>query len=295
MTYKLIATDMDGTILLKDKSLSQATIAAMKEARDKGIEIVICTGRTFSNVLPYLSQINIDCNIITNNGAVIRDKDRRVLYSNYIKTQQMEQLLSILEAEDDRVYYHTADENLTYINSFIKRLRVAKIYIQKRGLPFYRKWLEIIRNVFFSKGHKRIDYREYLAKGGRFTSVFIYSEEPERLVALRKKLVAIAGIEITSSANDNLEVLDIASTKGNALKKLSEMMGISQEETVAIGDHLNDLSMIKFAGLGVAMGNGDEAVLRAADWVTKTNEEDGFSHLVKTITQGDGSSVSPAK
>ncbi len=291
MTYRLIATDMDGTILLKDKRLSQSTIAAIKEAKDKGIDIVICTGRTFSNVLPYLPQIGIACNIITNNGAVIRDKDRRVLFTNYIKRQQMEQLLTVLEAEDDKVYYHTADENLTYINSFIKRFRVAKIYIKRRGLPFYREWQEIIRNVFFNKGHRRISYREYLAKGGQFTSVFIYSEEPERLAALKKRLMEIEGIEITASANDNLEVLDIASTKGNALKRLSEMMGISQEEIIAVGDHLNDISMIKFAGLGVAMGNGDEEVLRAADWVTRSNEEEGFSHLVKTITQGDGSSV----
>ena len=289
MTYKLIATDMDGTILLNNKKLSKETIASLREAREKGVEIVICTGRPFANVEPYLSQIDIDCRVITNNGAVIRDLQHNISYVNYIKKQQLEKVLSILAAED--IYYHAGDEYMTYIDSFIKRVKVTRIFIKKRRLPFYREWFEIFRNVFLSKTNRKVNFMKHVAAGGQFTSIFIYSEDQEKLKKLKVKLMEVEGIEITSSAYDNLEVLDEKSTKGIALKKLSESMGIPPEEIIAVGDHLNDLSMIEFAGLGVAMGNSDEEVLRVADWVTKTNEDEGFSYLVRKKVLGEEEKV----
>ena len=280
MTYRLIATDMDGTILLNNKKLSNETVRALKVAREKGIEIVLCTGRPFANVVPYLSQLNVDCSIITNNGAVIRDKQHEISYVNYIKSSQLERVLRILANED--IYYHAGDAYMTYIDSFIKRVKVTRIFIKKRKLPFYMEWLEILRNVILSDGYRKVNFMRYVAGGGQFTSLFIHSEDEEKLRSLKLKLMEIEGIEITSSAKDNLEVLDSESTKGMALERLSESMGIAPEEIIAVGDHLNDLSMIEFAGLGVAMGNGDEEVLRVADWITRSNEEEGFSHLIKT-------------
>jgi len=279
MTYRLIATDMDGTILLNNKKLSKDTIDALKAARDKGIEIVLCTGRPFANVVPYLSQINVECSIITNNGAVIRDKQHELSHVNYIKRPQLERVLKILEMED--IYFHAGDEYLTYIDSFIKRVKITKIYIKKRRLPFYLEWLEILRNVFLSNGYRRVNFKKYVAEGGQFTSLFIYSEDQDKLKKLKLKLMEIEGIEITSSAKENIEVLDSESTKGMALERLSASMGITPEEIVAVGDHLNDISMIEFAGLGVAMGNGEEEVLKVADWITRSNEEEGFSHMIK--------------
>jgi Cof subfamily protein (haloacid dehalogenase superfamily) len=278
MIYKLIATDMDGTILLNNKKLSTQTIAALRLAKEKGLEIVICTGRPFATVKAYLSQINIDCHVITNNGSVIRDKNHTIQYVNYLSTEPLKRVLSILAKED--VYYHACDEEMTYIDSFIKRAKITRLFVKKKQLPFYKEWSQTLWYTFFSRSNRRVDFQDYIAAGGRLTSIFIHSEEPEKLKALYSKLVEVEGIEITSSASDNLEVLDINSTKGNALKQLTEEIGVLPEEVVAVGDHLNDISMIEFAGLGVAMGNGDEEVMRRADWVTKTNEEDGFSYLM---------------
>lgn len=289
MTYKLIATDMDGTILLNNKKLSSETIAALRLAKEKGLEIVICTGRPFATVKAYLSQINIDCHVITNNGSVIRDKDHKIQYVNYINTEPLNRVLSILAKED--IYYHASDEDMTFIDSFIKRAKVTWLFVKKKQLPFYMEWYQTIWHTFFSKNNRKVNFQDYIAAGGKLTSIFIYSEEPERLKALYSKLTEVEGIEITSSANDNLEVLDINSTKGNALKQLIEEIGVLPEEVVAVGDHLNDISMIEFAGLGVAMGNGDEEVIRRADWVTKSNEEEGFSYLVMQKLLGEEDKV----
>lgn len=285
MTYRLIATDMDGTILLNNKRLSNETIAALRMAKEKGLEIVICTGRPFATTKAYLSQINIDCHVITNNGSVIRDKEHKIQYVNYISTEPLKRVLAILAAED--IYYHASDEEITFIDSFIKRAKVTQIFIKKKQLPFYKEWSQIIWHTFFNKNNKKVNFKEYIEAGGKFTSIFIYSEEQEKLKRLYSKLAEVDGIEITSSANDNLEVLDIKSTKGNALKRLTEEIGVPPEAVIAVGDHLNDISMIEFAGLGVAMGNGDEEVLRRADWVTKSNEEEGFSYMVMKKVLGE--------
>ncbi|GAB6086738.1 Cof-type HAD-IIB family hydrolase [Alkaliphilus crotonatoxidans] len=279
MNYRLLATDMDGTLLKDNKTISKENLRAIHEAVDLGMELVICTGRPFGALKPYLTQIGFPCWLVTNNGAVIRDKGGRIVRQINLKQAVLKKVLAILN--DAEIYYHGADINYTYIRSYKERIKLYHGFMRNHGLNWPQASIKALSTIFLKDSHRRININEYANQGVQLNSLFIYDENPEKLMEVKKALEEIPEIQITSSGKNNLEILDPMATKGSALSEVAKTINIDPEEIMAVGDQLNDLSMIKFAGLGIAMANAEEAVLKAADWVTKSNEENGIQYLLK--------------
>lgn len=290
MAYKLLATDMDGTLLMDNKVLSQENIQALRRAKKQGVEIAICTGRPYIAVKPYLEQLDFDCWVITNNGAVIRNKEGDIISVTYMKSQALEEAIALLLQE--KVYFHISDETHTFIRSYRERIRNLYRFILKTGVTRLRAFLQSLRAVFIKKGHKKVDFSSFVQNGSKATSIFILSQNKQQLNDIRNKLKKIKTVDITSSGFDNVEVLDKNATKGKALQHLARILKINKEEIIAAGDNYNDLSMIEYAGLGVAMENGEKAVVEKADWITISNEDHGIAYLIKhfiDIPQEDAS------
>ncbi|AOY76153.1 Cof-type HAD-IIB family hydrolase [Clostridium formicaceticum] len=281
MTYKLLATDMDGTLLMDNKVLSKENIEALKKAKEIGIEIVICTGRPYVTVKPYLEKLGFDCWVVTNNGAVIRNKEGKIISVIYMRSEALEETIKLLEEET--VYYHVSDEKYTFIKSIRERIRFIKQFILQTEVSYWRAILLAPWIVLCRGNHKKVDFSSFVRQGGRAASIFILSEEKEQLQKIKKKIEKVRNIDITSSGFNNIEVLDAEATKGKALEKISNLINVKKEEIIAVGDNLNDLSMIQYAGLGVAMKNGEKEVIEAANWVTTTNQEHGIAHLIEYI------------
>lgn len=283
MVYKLLATDMDGTLLMNNKVLSQENIEALKRAKEHGVEIVICTGRPYPSVKPYLQQLGFDCWVITNNGAIIRNKQGDIISVVYMKTKALQEVIRLLQEEN--IYFHVSDENYTYIKSYRERIKNIHRLIIQTGASKLKAYLVSTWHVLFKGSHKKVDFSNFLKENGKAASIFILSSCRQQLQNLSNKLKNINNIDITSSGSDNVEVLDENATKGKALNQLAQMLNIDKERVIAVGDNYNDLSMIEYAGLGVAMENAEKAVIEKANWVTKSNENHGIAYLVKNLIE----------
>ncbi len=276
--YKLFATDMDGTLLNDKKEISESDLKAMRDLHRRGIEVAICTGRPFSTVKEYLKKLGFPCWIISNNGSVVRDKNREILSVIYIKQETLQQIIDLLEQED--VYYHMGDIKYNYIQSLSERAeKIRDFMIRTKQSKFKALWYPIY-TVLFSRTHKKIDYNSFVQNGGRIASIFVICDSSEKANKIKKKLMNIEGIDISSSGKNNIEVLDKEATKGHSLKRIASILEISLDEVAAVGDNYNDLTMIQYAGLGVAMENSEEEIKKNADWITKSNEEDGIANLI---------------
>ncbi|ABR47547.1 Cof-like hydrolase [Alkaliphilus metalliredigens QYMF] len=282
MDYKLLATDMDGTLLMDDKALSTENIEALTRGKEHGIDLAICTGRPFPTVKPYLEQLGISCWLVTNNGSVIRDKQENIIYEKFMEQDALEKIIDIFESEKD-LYYHVSDANHTYIKSRRQRMRTIQKFVSIKNMSPIKAYVTAAKMVFLSGTHKKVDFLSYVKNGGKVASVFVYSKDNIQLNRLKEKLSEIKSINVTSSGSDNIEILDGNATKGHALEYLSKKLDIQAEEMIAVGDNYNDLSMIQYAGLGVAMRNGEQAIIDEADWVTKTNQENGVAFLMEKV------------
>lgn len=263
MAIKLIAIDIDGTLLNEHNQLAKGTITAISKARQTGIKVVLCTGRPLSGVQPYLDQLNIsgaDEYAITFNGAMAQNLDGKVIahqtltYDDFLQTEMIARKLGV----------HYQFETMDAIYAFNRDLSpysIGESYLVRLPIKF-RSPEEIPSDLVISKA-MLVDFPKLISKAN--------TNFPQ---ALRDQLYVV------QSEPFFIEMMNKNANKGNALRDLAADLGLKAENVMAIGDQGNDLTMIKYAGFGVAMGNGIDAVKTAAKEVTKTNAEDGVAYAI---------------
>jgi len=263
-TVKLIAIDMDGTLLNEHSELNPATIDAVQAARDQGIKVVICTGRPLSGVSPFLKQLQIDGDdeyAITFNGSMAQTISGRIITSHtlthddYIDLEALSRKLGIhchVESED---HIYTANRNISPYTVG----ESALVYMPIR----YR-----------APGDMRIDMPVVKA---------MFIDQPELLAAAAEKIPQRFHDKyaIVKSAPYFLEFMNPNASKGAALKDLAERLKLTADNVMAIGDQGNDLSMLKYATNSVAMGNAIPQAKALAKFETKTNIEDGVAFAIR--------------
>lgn len=277
MKYKMIVMDMDGTLLTTDKQVTQKSRDVLRKAADMGIKLVVCTGRIFTSAWLYADLIGTMAPIIASNGAYIREKDRdEVIYMKTLPKEYIHEVVKMVRKYD--LYIHL----FTYDTIFTEKLVfTSKLYDkQNESLPDDRKV-----KIVISDDLERIieENHEDILK------IVVGSEmdDIEKLKSLRKEIESKIDASIFASLENNFEIMSKGISKGNAVKILGEMYEISPEETICIGDNENDLSMIEYAGCGVAMGNGADLLKSAADYITDTNDNDGVAKAIEKLVFGD--------
>lgn len=269
MKYRIIALDLDGTLLTTDKRITEANMEALRRAAEAGAYIVPATGRILKGLPAELLAAPFLRYAITVNGAMAEDvKEGRVLHHAGIDRGRALEILSFLDTED--VVYDC------YMNGWGKMTRThyekADLYAPDEH------FLKMIRTLRTPVD----DLKEYIRKSGEpIEKVQFFARNP----AERDRIMAEVGkrfpeMSLTYSAAQNLEINSPEATKGNALMALARHLGVPAEEVMAIGDSVNDLSMIRAAGCGVVMGNGLPQVLAEADYVTAGNDEDGVAKAI---------------
>lgn len=266
-TIKLIALDLDGTILQEDhRSISPRTIAALKRAYEKGIQLVLATGRMRGNLPPAVGQIPGVRYLILSNGASIYDKTlQQEIYTACMKRDAVMQVCDI--AANHGIYAEIYSGGKAYGVGDIRQVHQA--YEGQEGrLTLIEKPVEQIESAvqFLDQGHAV----------EKINLPYLKSEQWELFSPVK-------GVSFTSSLPGNLEINDLGANKGAALQLLCRKLTIVSEETLAFGDGGNDVEMLEFAGTGVAMGNAPEFVQKCAQHVCKTNEEDGVAQFLERI------------
>jgi len=271
---KLIALDLDGTLLNMEKKVPQGNYQALKECEKAGILIVPATGRGVGGIPPMIRELPGANYAITTNGAVVADlKNNKAIKTCGLSNEMIQRILNIAKK------YHSATD--PFIDGRAITEPASIDHMDEFGLsPEMQKLIRDTREVVPS-------VMEYVkTTGAEAEKVNIFMADLEEREVLRKELMAIPELSISSSMYNNLEVNAKGADKGSALLWLADYLGIDREETMSFGDGENDIPMIQAAGIGVAMENALDTVKAAADMITLKNDEDGVAAAIRKIIFG---------
>lgn len=273
---RIIAFDLDGTLLDSNKNLSPANLAALERAAAAGIELVPTTGRFFSAMPAPIRELPFLRYAITINGAAV--SDLRAGKTIYQAEMPWRLALDIMRELDPLpVVYDCYMGNRAYMTAALKE-RIDDMV----SSPHYRRMLRDLRISV-------PDLKEYLMEQKKDVQKIQFFSPDE---ALRKRLLKelplrYENIYASTSVPDNVEINQIHANKGEALMVLADYLGVPRDATMAFGDGLNDLSMIKDAGIGVAMANACGEAKELAGWIAPSCDEDGVACGINKFCFGE--------
>lgn len=273
---RIIAFDLDGTLLDSNKDLSRANLAALERAAAAGIELVPTTGRFFNAMPASVRELPFLRYAITINGAAVSDlRAGKTVYQAEMPWQLAVDMMR--ELDTFPVVYDCYMGNRAYMTAALKEQIDVTV-----SSPHYRRMLRDLRISV-------PDLKEYLIEQKKDVQKIQFFSPDE---ALRKRLLKelplrYEGIYASTSVPDNVELNQIHANKGEALMVLADYLGVPRDATMAFGDGLNDLSMIKDAGIGVAMANACDDAKKLADWIAPSCDEAGVACGINRFCFGE--------
>lgn len=282
--YKLIVTDMDGTLLNSMGEISGENLDAVRKAIGRGIEFAIVTGRPYVSVKGLLKENKLTCSVIGCNGAQVTDEEGKLVKSHFINHDTVMGIMKL--ATDRNVYYQMYDDNFIYTRSRLQLLKMLKNYSGKsiKKHITLKRIFGGIKRLFFIEVRVKPNLMEFVTESNiGFYKMQIASLSQEELNSMREELKKFHDISITSSSYFNIEIGPAGITKGTAVQEIAKAKGILQDEIVAMGDNYNDISMLEYAGCGVAMENAEVAVKDKADFYTKSNDDNGVAYAINEL------------
>lgn len=234
---KLIALDMDGTLLDDRHEVSQENRQAIKEAEKRGVHVVLSTGRSLKTARDYVLSLELSSYLVTVNGGEIWGPNGELIQRSKVDTEHIQWMYE-LSQKHKAGFWATSSDN-----------------VWRNEMPvdlFTQEWIKFGFHI----------------------------EEDEIRESVYKELVDKGLFEISNSSLKNIEVNALGINKAVGLQKVCDLLRISMDNVMAVGDSLNDIAMITEAGLGVAMGNAQETVKKAADDITGTNHVSGVAQAI---------------
>ncbi len=286
--YKLVAIDLDGTMLNKYGIITQNTKDVIKKVQEKGIEVVIASGRTINSVKNFSKEINSQNYFISGNGAITYDiKKDEILFENVLTKNKVLQVIKI--CDENSIYYSVYTEN----GIITKNLNYNTLYYYKENLNKEEKektHINIVQDIY-----SYIENRDE-----KILKIMICDSNQTVFKAIVKKLGEIKDIEILDVSHMSRKLIkqgteeialeyfytEITSKdvdKWNAIERLIGLLGIKNEEVITIGDNANDIKMIKNAGIGIAMGESAPYIKEQANIVAESNDNDGVAEILKKV------------
>ncbi|MFP4976267.1 Cof-type HAD-IIB family hydrolase [Paenibacillus sp. CN-4] len=257
--YKLIAIDIDDTLINDDKEVTPATQTALEQAVAAGVVVTLATGRAYASAQAIARQTGLNVPIITYQGALVKNlMDEQVLYERNVPQDAVHKLFA-----------YCVEHNLhlqTYIDD--------KLYAREENDKL-KGYTDLNKTQYYVEP----DWEKLAAQP---TPKLLIIDDPDFLDDLAPILRELLGSEvhITKSKPHFLEIMHYEGTKGKALEFLAGHFGCDLADTIAVGDSWNDHEMLEVAGLGVAMGNSIPALKAIAGYITRSNNEDGVKHVI---------------
>jgi Cof subfamily protein (haloacid dehalogenase superfamily) len=262
--YRLAAVDLDGTLLGPDKTISDENAAAVQCLRENGVTVIIASGRRHQNSIRFQRQLGLHGPIIACQGGLIRDGDSGNVVEAHFLPQGV--AVSILDEADKRdlqsIYYH-----------------LDHLYVPERN----NRWIDLYESRVGERAELLPDLRQL---EGRRALKIIWYGDPELLARTRPEMLArYAGkVDVLSTERENLEFMPRGVNKATALAKVAAQFEVKQEEVLAFGDGENDVPMLSWAGVGVAMRHGNAAAIAVAERVSPPGPpETAFARAVDEV------------
>lgn len=272
---RLVASDMDGTLLGRDGKISDRTAQTIRQMRTMGCEFVVCTGRGYEDARRPLEEQEIDCDVICMNGAAVCDKTGTAIFKQELTYEQIRKVLACRET--GMLFDFMTNEGSVTIST---REEFRRGFERKILLP-------MAGGITFEDIEKRfrfISEEELLAGDLEFFKMSVMSEDEEALMRVRTTLLNDPSFAVVSSDDTNLEITNASAQKGIALLKYAQSHGIKMHEILAVGDSENDRSMLELPlGYTLAMANGMELAKKTARCQTRSNADDGVAYAIETL------------
>lgn len=269
MDIKLVALDLDGTLLNSKKQISDRNAKALAACIERGIHVVPSTGRTLNGIPKEFRCLpGVRYAIALNGGMVIDLEQNHMIYEKKLDHPIAMEILDIVS------HYHVMYD--AYING--TGISEARFYnhLEEYHIPKeIQKLVKLTRQIV----PDIIDHVRQYGKAVEKINLFFSSLDDRKVV--RQILSGRNDIVITSSLDNNLEINALGATKGEGLAHLADYLEVNIEETMACGDGENDVTIIKAAGIGVVMANGEDCLRAIADYVTAGNDEDGVAQAIE--------------
>lgn len=286
---KVIATDMDGTLLGEDHRLDQETLAAIHKAQAAGIRFMLATGRNYEGAIHALGSFHsqLICDYLVGSGAEVRNPQKEIVSRQIMEYELCEEIfeklkkypVSVIFCTDGCDYQVGTPEEveegmLVHLELFYENMTRAEI-LESESYRNMKEKTRVLRSFSEVKTLKLPIFK-----------YFIFSEDVEMLEKIKAELEPDDRIAVASSFETNLEITDVRAQKGPVLKEYIESLGYTMDEVMVFGDSLNDYSMLKMDfGATVAMENADPEVKAVAKYVTKANTEHGVAYTIEKLLE----------
>ncbi|WP_270247083.1 Cof-type HAD-IIB family hydrolase [Staphylococcus capitis] len=279
---KLIATDMDGTLLNAAHEISQENQEAIKFAQEHGITVVIATGRAFYEANTPVAETDLKVPFICLNGAEVRDETFNIMSTSHLNHSLVSKITSTLKEKD--IYYQVYTNRGIYTEN---PQRDLEIYIDIAERAGQKADVEKIENSI----QKRIDNGTLKIvdnydkiediPGELIMKILAFDSDLGKIDLVGQELAQSPNLAVSSSSRGNLEITHSDAQKGIALSTIAKQLGIDLKDVMALGDNLNDVSMLERVGYSVAMDNAAPEVKTVAKYVTDSNENSGVGKAIK--------------
>ncbi len=287
--YKLVVIDLDGTLLNRYGEITKKTKEVVTKCINKGIEIVLASGRPIDSIKAIAKELGINGYFIAGNGALVYDlKKDKIIYENYMKKEKVLEIIKI--CEENSIAYNVYTDKTILTTS----LKFNVLYYYKENLKKEedkKTNISVLNNVY--------DYVKNM-KDGKFLKITICDESSSIFNSIIRKIKEISGIEVLEVAHMSRKMIqqgteeipveyfytEISASdvdKWKAIEFLLEKLDLNTEDVMAIGDNVNDKRMIEKAGMGVAMKGSTPEIIKIANYVTDTNNNDGVAKVLESF------------
>lgn len=286
---KLVACDLDGTLFNSNMTISEENAAAIKLAQENGIEFLVATGRSPQQSRKNMREYGLKTGFININGALVYDANNQLQVKHQLPNDKAKLVAHILLK--NQLYFELVTADKIYSNDISKR-----VVNLARSLMSLNPGVTFKKAVATAAGSNAMlsmtlveDFDQLLAdpKTEIMKIISFDAHGPAAFSSAKKEIMSLGDVAVTSSAAANIEINDIKAQKGPALLDYARKKGFKKEEIAAIGDNLNDASMIRDAGVGVAMANAVPAIKKLAQVKTKSNDDNGVAYILKKFIKNN--------
>lgn len=274
---KLIASDMDGTLLNSKHEISEENINAIKKAQELGVHFTIVTGRDYDGVKPVVENLGLNCEFIVLSGAEYRDIDGKIIFSISMDKRKVKKVMELLNKEglDYEVFtnegIYTSNKEC-YAQKFIDIVKINNLEISPEEALKYNKRFESIKEI------KHIE--EFINMDVNMYRICTFHKDTELIAKVKEQVKAIEGLAVAGTFFNDIEINDIEAQKGLILAKVIEKMGIKRDEVIVLGDSFNDYSLFTEFENSFAMENAIPEIKSIATYITDSNDNSGVAKAI---------------
>lgn len=278
---KVIASDMDGTLLNSSHQIHEENIVAIKKAQELGVKFTIVTGREFDGVEPLIKESGLKCDYVLMNGAEYRDEDGNIIKKINMDKNHVNEVISVVKRAgmSSQLFtpngMYTTDtkedalKGVVYrIHKFNKDISIEEAFEQAKNHIFFTR-LKYIENM-----------KEFIDSDIEVRKIIIFHNDIDLVEKTKKELEKIEGLAVSSSFADNIEITDIEAQKGIILGKVVEELGIDRDDVIVLGDSFNDESLFTEFRESYAMENAIPEIKKIAKYITDTNDNAGVAKAI---------------